>query len=81
MYKENNKAIEEDFLDANIHGGLLPVMIFGGGRAGPSTLSKVLVSAPASMSLKGGLLACPSVSGISSSCCSSPGWFPVGAPG
>lgn len=55
----------------------LPVMIFGGGRAGPSTLSKVLASGPASISFKGGLLACPSVLGISSFY-SSPSWFPVG---
>lgn len=43
----------------------LPVIIIGGGRAGPSTLSKVLASGPTSVSwFRGRLLACSSVSGI-----------------
>mgnify|MGYP003703074327 CR=1 FL=1 len=50
----------------------VPIMIFGGGRAGPCTLSKVLASGPVLVSFKGGLLACPSVSGMSLFC-STPG--------
>jgi hypothetical protein len=55
----------------------LPVMAFGGGRAGPCTLSKVLVSEPTLVLLKEGLLVCLFVSGMSLFG-STPGWSPVG---
>jgi hypothetical protein len=65
MHTENDKAIGEHFQNTNMLGGLLPIMIFGGGRAGPSTLSNELAFGPASVLFRGGLLACSSVLGIS----------------
>lgn len=46
---KSNETARGVYLDINLLGRALPVIIFGGGHAGPSTLSKVLASGPASI--------------------------------